>query len=598
MSVAVLRVYMGGMSVRVSIDRVIETDVLVVGGGAAALRAGIAAADAGAQTIIAAKGALGKSGATTARVPASAWQAVDGCSGPDDSPETHYQDIMAAAMGMADARLAWIIAHESAERLSEMERWGLNLFPDPSGRQPHYSGYSCFASQPRAHGMPGSDEGGHTGNMMSTLAREFTKRGVTLHEHTTVIDLLVQSGACVGAMAINPDGAFVIYRAGAVILATGGAAQMFPVNLFPMEITGDGHAMAFRAGAELVNMEFMQLMIQTVAGRPPQLGGSIWAAMPVVRNALGEDVLPRYLPTGVTVEQVMWDRTFHTPFSSRDVSRYLDVAIAKEVLEGRGLPSYQMIVDFSQVNLSQIRRPRRLFSPPPAQMTLGDPRIKVAPGGHTINGGLRVDEWGQSTVTGLLAAGEVAAGSHGADRLGGGMISACSVFGARAGHRAAEYARAAGRPDLQPDVLDVAAQRLSGFGRSSDGDWTAIRKSLQSLCLRHLHVIRNEQGLRELADSAASLRREVLPKAPIQDARALVGVLETDGLLFVAELAARAALLRRESRGGHLREDYPNVDDARWNASLFWRKRDGEPVIFAGRYRQDVAEAVQVSDVT
>ena len=164
---------------------------------------------------------------------------------------------MGAALGMADARMAWILAHESPERLLEIEGWGFRLIPDPDGRRRHYAGYSCFGTQPRAHGMVADESGGHTGNMVAVLADRFRDLGGEVHRETTVIDLLVHDGVCVGALAISPTDELVAYRAGAVVLATGGASQMFPLSSTPGEITGDGYGMAFRAGAELINLEFM-----------------------------------------------------------------------------------------------------------------------------------------------------------------------------------------------------------------------------------------------------------------------------------------------------------------------------------------------------
>jgi L-aspartate oxidase len=354
---------------------------------------------------------------------------------------------------------------------------------------------------------------------------------------------------------------------------------MFPLSSTPGEITGDGYAMAFRAGAELVNLEFMQYMLRIVAGRPPRVGGPVWVANPTLRNALCEEVLSRYLPPGVAPEQVMSERTLHYPFSCRDASGWLDVAVEQELRAGRGTRRGGAVVDFSGVDFSRVRPARPQHHPASAEVAPGDPQLEVAHSAHAINGGVRVDEWGQTAVPGLFAIGETIAGPHGADRLGGGMLAACNVFGARAGRAAAERARWAEPLELRPDDLAVARARLAGFGRGSTGDWLAIRKALRTLAGRHLVVVRNGAGLRECLEGVARLRREVLPEAPVPDPWALLRVLETDNLLLVAEVMARAALLRTESRGSHFREDYPESDDARWSLSIFWRQdAAGKPV--------------------
>ncbi|HEX5414708.1 MAG TPA: FAD-binding protein [Chloroflexota bacterium] len=581
--------------IKLRIEREFDADVLVVGGGAAASRAAVAAANAGARTIVALKGKLGQSGASNYPGGGSSWQASDGCGGPDDSPEAHYQDIMVAALGTADARLAWIYAHESPERMRELETWGFILRKDPTGQHPHFTGYACFGTQPRAHGMIGEKESGHTGNMIPTLKRQILARGATVHEHTSIIDLLVQDGACVGALALNDDGDFIVYHVGAVILATGGASQMYPLSSTPGEITGDGYAMAFRAGAELVNMEFMQYMVRGIAGRGPNIGGQFWALHPTIRNGLGEDVLPRYLPPGATAEQAMEDRMLHWPFSSRDASRALDIAIATEVREGRTTSRGGVVIDFSDVDIRHVKRPRPDHHPAPAEMTLGDPQIEVTHSAHAINGGIRIDEWGRSTIPGLFAAGETTAGPHGADRLGGGMLSQCNVFGARAGQRAAEYARSVERRGLAHAALDALEGRIAAFGQADRADWFEIRKSLKSLCAEHLQVIRNAPGLERLLTELASLRFGALPEAAVPDTRTLLRVLENDDLLLTAEIMARAALLRDESRGSHYREDNPTQDDAHWAKSIFWRNQNDKPVAVLGKYREDPDAKEQVT---
>jgi len=580
-----------------NIERVYDTDVLVVGAGAAASRTALAAVQAGARTTIAVKKRVGQSGATNypRKGPyGSAWQAVDGCSGSDDSPEVHYRDIMAAALGMADARMAWTLANEAPERLLELERWGFTLIADPEGRCPHYSGYSCFATQPRAHGMAADPVGGHTGNMVATLALRFTNQGAVIHEGTVVLDLLIEDGACVGALAIDANGELVAYRTGAVVFATGGARQMFLVNVTPGDITGDGYAMALRAGADLVNMEFMQHTFRPVSGQPPSMAGPYWSLNPVVRDSTGEDILRTALPPGVAPEQVYLERTLHYPFSSRDNSKWLDIAVQRAIRAGRGTPRGGVLVDFSDVDPASARQPRPQHAPPSAKVELGDPIIEVTQGGGTVNGGIRVDEWGQSTVPGLFAAGETIAGPHGADRLGGGMLPACNVFGTRAGQRAAEYARGIGRAAISAGVVAASVARLNRFDRGSGTTAAGIRRRLKELASATLIVLRHPDGLRLMLGEVDRLRHELHERVSILTPQTLVHALETENLLLVAEVMGRAALLRTESRGSHYREDCPERDDRRWLASIFWKLEDGRLVPTLGRYRQDPGSSAQV----
>ena len=583
-------------------NQIHETDVLVIGGGAAAARAAVAAGAAAATVTLALKKKLGTSGATNypgmneIRV-GSAWQAADGCGGSDDGPSVHYQDIMTAALGMADARMAKILSEESSERLLELEGWGFELIDDPEGKRRHYSGYSCFASQPRAHGMVSNRTGGHTGNMVESLAAQAHRHGAIVHEGVTIVDLIVDDDECVGAVAINDDGEMVIYRAAAVIMATGGAAQMFPLSHAPGDITGDGYAIAYRAGAELVNIEFMQYMIRDIRGKPPMAGGPWWTLNPVLRNGKGEEFLQNYLPSNVTVEDVYEQRTHHYPYSTRDVSKWLDIAIQCEIRDGRSCERGGITVDFSDIDLSKAKPARHQHHPPTGGLQLGDGTIEIAHSAHAINGGIRVDEFGESTVTGLFAVGETIAGPHGADRLGGGMLAACNVFGKLTGERAADRARSAGKKEFNENSLERVMERLNRFGSGSgNSSWFEIRKSLKSKAGRSLIAVRSESLLNEMRQLTSTLRYESLLDAPVENRLDLLRILETDNLLFTADLMALAALHRTESRGSHYREDFPEQGGAEWDRSIFWKSGAGdEPEPTARQYRQDPNDPEQVS---
>ena len=590
--------------INANLSRIHETDVLVIGGGAAAARSAVAASASGASVTMVLKKQLGKSGATNYpgmnkhRV-GSAWQAADGCGGADDSPEVHYDDIMRAAAGMADARMAKILSEESPERLLELEGWGFELIDDPEGKRPHYSGYSCFASQPRAHGMVSNSTGGHTGTMVESLAAQANRHGTQVHEGVTVIDLIVESGECTGAVAMNDDGEILIYRAAVVIMATGGAAQMFPLSHAPGDITGDGYAIAYRAGAELVNIEFMQYMVREVKGTPPMGGGPWWTLNPVLRNRNGEEFLQKYLPAGITVEEVYEQRTHHYPYSTRDISKWLDIAIQCEIRSGNGNERNAISVDFSGVDITTAKPARPQHHPPVDGIELGDEIIDIAHSAHAINGGIRVDEYGESTVPGLFAVGETIAGPHGADRLGGGMLAACNVFGKQAGEKAAERARSEGSREFNESALEPVMNRINQFGNGSgEGSWFDVRKSLKSTAGNSLIAVRSENLLEQMRDNCSTLRHEQLLDVAIDNRQDLLRVLETDNLVFTADLMALTALHRTESRGSHYREDHPERSDENWDKSIFWKLgADGEPQPTAGKYRQDPEDSIQVAPV-
>jgi succinate dehydrogenase/fumarate reductase flavoprotein subunit len=582
-----------------NVDKRVDADVLVIGGGGAALRAAVAAHDAGARVIVALKGALGRCGATVS--PNSrgvAWQmadecASDGASSLDASSDVHYRNILDAGLGMADPRLARLLAYEVTDRARELEHWGLRFIPDPTGRKRHYSAYSCFGDRPRAHGILNSGHG-HAGDIVVVLGRQLAVRQVTVHEDVYVTDLIAHHGACRGALALGPDGQILAYRAGAVVLGAGGARQIYPAapGREPIDTTGDGYAMALRAGAQLCNMEFGQYMLHAVPTLPGsgstavQCPGSFWALYPTLRNRHGEDALAPYLPPGVDREQAMWARTLHYPFSCRDASGWLDVAIASEIRAGRGSEQGALYLDFRAVDLGAFRpsRPQHLPEDRERPVVLPEGLVQVRTSAHAVNGGVVIDEHAATTLPGLYAAGEVAAGPHGADRLGGGMVTHCQVFGARAGRYAAEHARDAGAArararDLPPQALEQPLERLHEYGQGAGGtrerSAQTVLDALQAATGEHLVVVRNERGLRALLARIKELREEWLPRVSVPDVATLRRAMEVENSLLTAELMARSALARQESRGSHYRKDYPRQDDENWRVNVFLRMEGG-----------------------
>jgi succinate dehydrogenase/fumarate reductase flavoprotein subunit len=337
--------------------------------------------------------------------------------------------------------------------------------------------------------------------------------------------------------------------------------------------------MALRAGAALTNMEFMQYMLHRVQPFGVEAPGVIWSLIPEVRNTAGEEVLSRYLPEGVTPEQVMRQRTEHFPFSSRDHSKWLDITIASEVRAGRGDKEDCLLLDFSKVDVKGFvpSRPQHFpqdFTRPPE---IKDPSGRVRISSHAINGGLLIDETAETTVRGLYAIGETAAGPHGADRLGGGMVSVGQVFGARAGRFAAEHVRQV-RPGAPPGeslahALDRVQSRVQNRGKGAlDAD--ALITELQSAVYRHMMVVRERRDLEQLLSRIAELRAEKLPALRGGTAQAKRAV-EAENLLTTAELMATAGLLREESRGGHYRQDCPELDDAGQRSNIILRLQDG-----------------------
>ena len=590
------------------IEHSISTDVLVIGGGVAATRAALSSAQNGAKTTMVLKKELGKSGSTNwprKGTYGSAWQAADGCGGDLDSPEVHYKDIMNAALGMADAKLAKILSEESPDRLTELADWGFELVKDPDDKKPHYTGYSCFASQPRAHGMVANPIGGHTGNLIEVMANKLMNYDPDIHENITIIDLIINDNRCSGAIGINKDGEFIKYKCGAVIIGTGGAAQIFPLSTTPGDISGDGYAMAFRAGASLTNLEFMQYMVKTIYSRSEdlknildsQVGGTFWTLNPKLIDKNGKNILEEILPENISESESFEMRTHHYPFSSRDLSKWIDISIQRCIRSGNCSEKGGVTVDFSEVDLTNIKQSRPQHSPSKAVAftSLGNDtnkQIDVTHSAHAVNGGIVVDEWGSTQINGLFAVGETIAGPHGADRLGGGMISQSCVYGKRAGEKASIYSSSI---NLANDNHEKVQNRLEKFNNSSGPSYNDIRKELKALAKDFLLVERNEAGLDLMDNRLDELINEEITNAPFSGNNRLIKNLETENLLTVARLMVKSAKMRKESRGSHCRLDYQNIDNQSWNRSIFWSLENGKLKYELRQYRQGPNNIQQIT---
>lgn len=560
--------------------RTVDADVLVIGGGGMAGRAAIEASRLGARVAMLMKGTFGKSGASAFKVAeAAGYNVADGLVDAADNPEEHYKDILAAAAGTCDERLARIVAEEAPASLRELERLGVPFHMD-GNRYLEVTG--CFATRPRMHIIPG-----HAEPIVAAQRKEILSLGLPVFEHTMVTSLLVQDGACAGAVGLDGQGDLVLFRAGATVLGTGGAGQLFLLNLNPADITGDGYALGYRAGADLVNMEFMQAGLGIVHPVRNILNAWVWALRPRLSNAQHEEFLGRYLPPGIGAEGCMDARSGHYPFSTYDGSQFIDIAIQKELRVGRGTPRTGVYLDFTRTREADIpdtprgRDARRMWGitrewiKVNRGVDIAEQPIQVACFGHAINGGLQIDPCAESTLPCLFAGGESAGGPHGADRLGGNMILTCQVFGKRAGQSAAQRARERGVPSVSPEAVAAEEERLARVqSRRGPLQPARLKRRLQEAMWRHVLVVRSEESLRACLSEVERLRDQTKDLG-VEGPAHLPGALEVENLLTVAEIMARAALLRTESRGSHYREDHPRRDDGRWQTSIVTRRVNG-----------------------
>jgi len=544
----------------------IETDVLVVGGGGAASRAAIEAHLANAKTTIVVKGRFGMrglrgTGATSYSRTNFIYFPVAGKTvSPAEESEVIYKRIIQAGQGLADRKLAQVLVEDGREVRRTLEKWGL-VHPPTEAPSVFAEGISRWIDP-----MPG------LGNIVRA------SDDIKVLEHSMITDLLIQEGICIGAIGIGEkSGETFIVKANSTILATGGDAQLFRVNFHPSCVTGDGYAAGYNAGAELVNMEFMQVFPSTVYPTSNHLSWVVWEEMPRIVNVNGDEFIQNYLPEGVTVKDCMDQHCTHGPFSTSDLSKFIEVATVKEINAGRGNEHDACYIDINALKrISELYH--QWFEYRGVDFTKHYSEFSV--GHHCSNGGLKINENGQTTIPGLYAVGETATGPHGADRLGGSMMAFCQIFGKRAGKHAAESAKSNRVPELKRSTTEPHKHRISELEESKgDQQPSSLINLLQKIAWENLLVVRSKNGLNEVLDEIGRIRDELMLRLTINNQQELIRALELGNLIQVGEMVARGALMRTESRGGHYRDDFPERDDTNW-AQVITIKKYGETMQF------------------
>ena len=540
----------------------INTDVLIIGGGGAACRAAIEAANCGVSVLLASKKPPVKAGTTSFPVAEMAGYNAGDPAVPGDT-ERHYRDIVDAGQGMAIEELAAILAANAPSTITRLEEWGLRY--ERAGND-YYVFRSCFSQHPRTHVIRGHGE-----PIVRTMLTQIEKRrNIKIIDSITITGLFIHDGRCCGAFGWTAEGEKTVINAGAVVMATGGASQAFERNLNPPDVCGDGYAMGFSAGANLINMEFMQIGVGFCHPVVNIFNAYIWEGKPSLFNALGQEFLSANLPAGLTADAVMHEHRRHFPFSSSDVGKYLEISILKEIREGRGgehggiTADLRMMTDDYVNSLPDDCGIHHMW--PIARdylktkgVDLLKQTVEICCFAHAINGGLLIDKNAATSIPGLFAAGETAGGPHGADRLGGNMMVTCQVFGAIAGKSAAEYnLRNQHYKTQNPSASEIEV--MSGLLHKKV-DTKAMFALLCKTTQQNLLVGRTEEGLKKVLDVAKSLENE-FETAPAGN-EIFLRNFEITSMLTSVKLMAYAALQRKESRGSHHREDYPDKDEAK-----------------------------------
>jgi len=549
-------------------------DVVVIGGGGAALRAALSAYQSGANTALLSKGEAGKSGATYYSVAeVGAFNVPDGAMDPTDSPEAFYQDMKSAALGTARLPLCRLLAEQAEDALKDLEEMsGGRVFSKVGGSFHVYQ--ACFSTKARSHVVDN-----HFKPILHALREEIQKTEISVLSGFQAVELLLGDGGIGGVLALDKTDEAVVIHAKSVVLATGGASRLFRRNMYPADITGDGYAMAYRAGAALSNLEFIQAGIGVAHPFINLFGNYLWKAYPSIRNAKGERLLQKY---GGTAERSILEEKTHFPFSTRDSSKLIEIAVQSEINQGSCTENGNVLLDFLDTDFPALFQNDPSF----ADMWKVTYRwhlekgidfykqpIEIACFAHAINGGVLIGENAESSVPGLYAAGEAAAGPHGADRLGGNMSVTCQVFGKIAGSSGAKRAKGMKDfPDIRPSeeaALDRLGRRVSGH----QADWGKLLDTLQRRSDRALLIVRSEDGILDYQNFLHEARQELEKGC---QAGSIRKILQLENLTQTGEMIAAAALARKESRGSHYRMDYPTLNESFAKMLLLQRDTSGE----------------------
>jgi len=572
-----------------------QHDVLVIGAGGAGLRAAIQASAAGVSVGLICKSLLGKAHTVMAEGGiAAALANVD----ERDNWKVHFADTMRGGQYVNQWRMAELHAKEAPDRVRELEAWGAVFDRTKDGRilQRNFGGHKY----PRlAH------VGDRTGlEMIRTLQDYGVHQGIDVHMERTILTLLKESGRVVGAFGYDRErGRFLVFRAKAIVLATGGIGRAYKITSNSWEYTGDGHALAYLAGAELIDMEFVQFHPTGMVWPPSVCGILVTEGVRgeggILTNKDGSrfmfDSIPEnYRAQTADNEEEGWrycqgDKDARRPpeLLTRD---HIARCIVREIKEGRGSPHGGVFLDIAWIRKKIPNGAEHIKKKLPsmyhqfkqlADIDITEQPMEVGPTTHYVMGGIRVDSDTQmSRLPGLFAAGECAAGINGANRLGGNSLSDLLVFGKRAGEFAAQFAKENQLGDIKGnEIEDVAREALRPFERRAGENPYMLQRDLQETMQDNVGIVRNEA---EMTSQLEYLRK-------FWERASHVGVsgnrefnpgwhtaLDLKNLLTVSEAVTRGALERKESRGAQFREDYPEKDAkfAKVN-TIIWRGDDG-----------------------
>jgi len=536
--------------------KTIQTDVLIIGSGGAGSRAAIEVDDAGLKATIVSKGLSFRSGCTG--MAEGGYNAVFKTVDKDDSIDAHMHDTLKGGSYLNDKRLVEILVNESPKRLIDLENYGALFDRQESGQidQRPFGGQTyrrtCY-------------QGDRTGaELLNALKEEIIKRDIQCIEEVMITSLVTDGNQVIGATGLNlKDSSLIYFQAKSVILASGGAGQLYPVTSNTFQKNGDGFAIAYRAGANLVDMEQIQFhptgMVAPESKKGVLVTEAVRAEGGKLINSEGERFMSRYAPEKMEL-------------ATRDV---VARSIYQEIIEGRGTENGGVYLDISHLDDDYIdeKLETMVLQFENVGVDIKHEPIEVAPTAHHFMGGVKIDTDASTSLENLFGAGEVCGGVHGANRLGGNALADTQVFGKIAGESASKAAK---DTMLKTDDEQVKseASRIESLIKEGSIKPQDFKNNIKRLMWEKVAIVRDEKTLNEALKELLDMKED-LKKLDVSDRTQyntdLVTALEVINMVEICILSVKSAILRRESRGAHFRSDFPESDDE-WKKSIVMNK--------------------------
>ena len=538
--------------------KTISTDVLIIGSGGAGSRAAIEVDNAGLKAIIVSKGLSFRSGCTG--MAEGGYNAVFKTVDKDDSIDAHFNDTLKGGSYLNDKKLVEILVNESPKRLIDLENYGALFDRQESGKidQRPFGGQSfkrtCY-------------QGDRTGaELLNALKEEIIKRDIECIEEVMITSLITRDNQVIGATGLNlKDSTLIYFKAKATILASGGAGQLYPVTSNTFQKNGDGYAIAYRAGAELVDMEQVQFhptgMVAPESKKGVLVTEAVRAEGGKLINKKGERFMSKYDSEKMEL-------------ATRDV---VARSIYQEIIEGRGSENGGVYLDISHLDDDYIdeKLETMVLQFKNVGVDIKNEPIEVAPTAHHFMGGLKINPDASTSLDNLFGAGEVCGGVHGANRLGGNALADTQVFGKISGESASKVAKTT-ELKINDEQVKQEALRIESLIKKGTIKPDEFKNKIKSLMWEKVAIVREEKTLTEALKELKDMQKD-LDKLDVKDLKqynaSLITALEVINMVEICILTVKSAILRRESRGAHFRSDFPQSKDE-WKKSIIISEKE------------------------